>query len=243
MSGTRIQADQAQASCMADGKSELPTADLEKTGAWQKALARTAVYKRVPLSTRRALDRAILVRPEGCATLEAIEARFRLTQRFGVSRKNLRMYARKLEGVAEPFFAGNLAAAILGCMPATYASQVAAGSQIILISRLVQALTQRKSRLEVPELIKLASALRFANPTGVARSAAMKGCGKKGHERGRDHRDSSCFSNQATLAEAVRTVYGLEYPAHRPNGAETPGSTKPEIAKQPTRRYDEKPTD
>lgn len=243
MSGTRIQADQAQASCSVDGKSELPTADLEKTGAWQKALARTVVYKRVPLSTRRALDRAILVRPQGCATLEAIEERFRLTERFGVSRDNLRTYARKLERVAQPCFAGNLAAAILGCMPAAYGSQVAAGSQIILISRLVQALTLKQSRLEIPELIRLASALRFANPTGVARNAATKGCGQQGKIRGRDDAVSSCFSNEATLAEAVRTVYGLEYPAHRPNGAETPRSPKPRIAGEPTRRYDEKPID
>ncbi|HPD30436.1 MAG TPA: hypothetical protein PLL20_10600 [Phycisphaerae bacterium] len=238
-----IQTDQTQASCMADAQSGLPTTDLEKTGTWKKALARTAVYKRVPFSTRRALDRAILARPEGCATLEAIEARFRLTERFGVSRDNLRTYARKLERVAEPCFAGNLAAAILGCMPTAYGSQVAAGSRIILVSRLVQALTQGESRLEIPELIKLASALRLAHATAVARNAAMKGCGGRGKDRGRDRKDSWCFSNQAALAEAVRTVYGLEYPAHRPTGAETPGSPKPEIARQPTRRYDEKPTD
>jgi len=213
-----------QASHTAGGNSSLPTACLDKTAIWQRALARTLVYKRVPLSIRRRLDRAILLRPEGCGTLEAIGAKFKLADKYGVSRDNLRTYARKLERVAEPYFAGNLAAAVLGCMPASYRAQVTVGSQIILISRLVKALTQNESTLKISDLVRLSSILRTATATGAARNATTKGCGRNGENRRRLGASPASPSRQAALVEAVKTVYGLEYPAPRHGQAETGGS-------------------
>jgi len=188
----------------------------------------------VPLSARRRLDRAILLRPEGCRTLDAIEAKFGLTNKYGLSRANLRTYARKLEGIAEPIFAGNLAAAIMGCMPATYRTDVAAGSQIILVSRLVQALTKKEpeSGLKVADLVRLSSALRSATSTmNAVKTGGTRGCGHSSDGREKMGKTSSFAASLPTLTEVVRTVYGLELPVGQPAETEAPVLAQPVMAK------------
>jgi len=224
----RTTESQAQrASRTAEGDTDFPEVASGQSVIWQRALVRTLVHRRVPLSARRKLDRAILLRPEGCRTLDAIEAKFRLTNKYGVSRTSLRTYARKLERVAEPIFAGNLAAAIMGCMPATYRTDVAAGSQIILVSRLVQALTKKRpeSGLEVADLVRLASALRSATSTlNAVKTGGTRGCGHNSDGREKMGKTSLCAASLPTLTEVLRTAYGLELPVGQPSETEAPAS-------------------
>ena len=174
-------------------------------------LTRTSVYRRVPAAMRRRLDRTLLMRPEGCTSLDAILHKFRLNEQFGITREALGTYARKIERLAEPYLAGLLAAAVVGCMPTSYRDQVTAGSQIILVSQAVQALTNEDKTLKAPDLLKLASTLRAA----AQRNISTCKCGSYGQEGSRmppGDRKRGMKTDQEALADTLRTVYGLDWP-------------------------------
>lgn len=190
------------------------TSSKENEGvAVRPALARTSLYRRVPTSIRRQVDRALLLRPEACATLDAVAARFKLGERFGVTREALRTYARRLEGLVEPVIAGNLVAAILGCLPESYRRRLADGGRILLLSRVVQALTQGQAKLAPADLAKLAGLVAAVDGKTTIRPEKSKAYkpGKALAQRSR--RQQPTLADARNLAEAVHMIYGLDWPA------------------------------
>ncbi|UCD30589.1 MAG: hypothetical protein JSV03_09020 [Planctomycetota bacterium] len=179
-------------------------------------LARSNVYKRVPSRVRSQLDEAIVLRPDGCASLEAIADKFQLGRRYKVSLSSLRSYARKLEEFVRPAMTSQLMAEILGCLPDSYRQQVVAGGQVMLLSKVLQALSiDRGSALTVAELARLASVLSGVSSRGNMGRTAASGYhdGEKGEQTDTD--TDSTSPNK--MAEAVRMLYGLPWPPREAN--------------------------
>lgn len=190
-------------------KDACPAGEVEALSRVSLGLARLAVYKRVPPLVRARLDEAILLRPKGSETLEAIAERFALRERYGLGAKALETYACRIEQLVRLVVTSHLIASLFGCLPEPYRQRLAAGTQVLLLSRVVQALNARGSEaLPVADLAKLASIVasvagRTAGP-GVKSKAGKK---KDGH--------AAADANQVTptkLAESVRALYGLDWP-------------------------------
>ena len=188
-------------------------------------LTRSSVYKKVPVGVRGRLDEAILLRPAECATLDQIAEKFELAERFGISGTALRSYARKLEQYVRPAAASQLMAGVLGCLPEGYQQRLLAGSQVLLLSRVVKSLSaEGGGELSVAELAKLASVLsamggRSRVPTAHSKSSRPPASGSKTirgmHSSTSDEGEpdlSAATGNPTKLAEAVRMLYGLSWP-------------------------------
>jgi hypothetical protein len=176
-------------------------------------LARSSVYKRVPAGVRWRLDQVILTRPEDCATLEAIAERFDLQSRFGVSDQTLRSYASRLEAYARPVVASQLMAAVLGCLPEGYRRQLMAGNQVLLLSRVANALTAEESvALTVPDLARLTSALSALAGRMTPASRGRPESTRKASTAEQAAPAVGPAEAPAQLAEAVRMIYGLSWP-------------------------------
>lgn len=188
------------------------------------SLLRSAIYRRLPVAVRMKLDRAILLRPEGCRTLDDIAERFELTSRHGISRASLRTYARKVESLVRPEITAQVVAGVLGCLPRRYREQVANGSQVMLLSRVVGALEHKETALSVAELAKLASVLasvarrtrRSKVPSRDARRPAVSGPPLAGAANPQAPLDPS------SMARAVRLLYGLSWPPPETSSDEKP---------------------
>lgn len=182
-------------------------------------LARSAVYRKVPIRVRCRLDRLILSRPKGCATEEAMARRLKLTEQYGVSVAALKRYARLLDRVVRPVVASQLTAAIVGCLPPEYRRNVTDGSQVLLLGKVVQALSDQATdgrgvptqALTVADLAKLATVLRAVRPSegggrsnGSLAQGELKGQGSAG--LGGPGGDSDI------LTTAVRTIFGVHWP-------------------------------
>ncbi len=176
-------------------------------------LARTSVYRRVPAAIRSRLDKAILLHPDERATLEAVAAEFKLAERYRITPTALQTYARKLEQLIRPVLTSQLIAAALGCLPESYRQQLVDGSQVLLLSRIVQGLTTGdESGLPVADLAKLASILSaVAGRTTTAR-ARTRGAGGKPTSASKDADAPVSAADPAKMAEAVRMLYGLSWP-------------------------------
>ena len=125
------------------------TAEDNATSPWDmviyERLGRTQVYKRLPGHLRGRVDEAILLRPEECSSLETIVQRFGLEEKYGITMKALRGYAHKLEQLARPAAASHLLARVLGCLPEEDRRRLLAGSEVLLLSRVIQALSDGKA--------------------------------------------------------------------------------------------------
>lgn len=172
------------------------------------SLARSVVYRRLPVSLRSRLDSAILLRPKKLPTLEAIADHFELAK-HGISPAALRSYARRLEDLARPAATGQILAAVFGCLPGAYRRQLMLGSQVMLLSRLVAALSSNQSEaLSVAEMARLGTVLSaMARPRHTRENASAK----------RSHRktapDAPANLQPLKIKELVRSVYGLSLPA------------------------------
>jgi len=182
---------------------DLVTAAGLRASTW---LTRSPVYRQVPLEIRNKVDEAILLRPPGCQSVASIAARFQLKERYGISTRMLASYASRLERFIRPAVTSQVMAGVLGCLPEKYRRQLVAGSQVLLVSRVIQALSDEESAaaLSVAELAKLAYVL--ASFSGRARAQQPGAAGtdqQSATEPGSSPRDVT------QLAEAVRVVYGL----------------------------------
>ncbi len=170
------QASAAKAGAAADptALADLVTQIGSRASTW---LTRSAVYQRVPLEIRNKLDEAILLRPAGCQSVASIAARFQLKERYGVSTRVLAAYAGRLERFIRPAMTSQVMAGVLGCLPERYRRQLVEGSQVLLVSRVIQALSDDESAaaLSVAELAKLAYVL--ASFVGRARAQPRGGAG------------------------------------------------------------------
>jgi hypothetical protein len=172
-------------------------------------LARSRVYRRLPAPLRSQVDSAILLRPQNLPTLEAIAARFELS-RYGISAAALRSYARRLEQLARPAAAGQILAMVFGCLPDSYRRRLLAGAQVVLLSRVIQALsTEEAQPLSVAEMTRLGSLL-----AALARSPQVRDLARARPQRRRKPLPAGQEEIQpGKIAELVRNVYGLSLPA------------------------------
>lgn len=202
-----------------------------------EVLRRSAVCRKVPLTVRGPLDQAILLRPADCPTLEAIAARFELQARYGVSLAALRSYARKLEQLVRPAAASELLAGVVGCLPEDYRHRLVAGSQVLLLSRVIQALAgETGSQLTVAELARLAAILggmageRHAPSDSRSRRRQPRPPSSPSSPTASDDTPPAT-GNPHRLAEAVRTLYGLPWPitGEPANAPQTPEESSENI--------------
>jgi hypothetical protein len=180
-------------------------------------LTRSSVYKKVPVAVRGRVDEAILLRPAKCATLEQIAEKFELAGRYGISHSALRSYARKLEQFVRPAVASQLMAGVLGCLPEGYRQRLVAGGQVLLLSRVVQALSaEGGAELSVAELAKLASVLSAVGSRSRSPAAGAKAAPHTRSSSAGEVDPKPPTGDPAKLAEAVRMLYGLPWPPDKP---------------------------
>lgn len=185
-------------------------------------LTRSSIYKKVPVAVRGRLDEAILLRPADCATLEQIADKFELASLYGISTSVLRSYARKLEQFVRPAAASQLMAGVLGCLPEEYRQQLVAGGQVLLMSRVVKALSDEGgTELSVADLAKLGSVLSAVGGRPSVSATRIKSTQKKRSSKDDASEQESVAGESASissshdptkLAEAVRMLYGLPWP-------------------------------
>lgn len=192
---------------------DLPPAIPDETAAPQWLL-RSTVYQRLPARERARLHRAIILRPAGLQTLAAIAEKFELAEKYGISATALRSYAERLEQLVRPAVTSQVVAGVLGCLPEAYRRQMVAGSQVMLISRVLQTMESPDATLSVAELAKLASILAALGRQGERpRKPARRGTtGRNGTEADESANDAAQTAEPTRLAEAVRTLYGLSWP-------------------------------
>lgn len=173
-------------------------------------LERTRVYRRLPVAVRARLNEAILLRPKGLGSLEAIASHLELAH-YGISLAALRTYARQLEELVRPAANAQLMGSLLGCLPESFRRQLIAGSEVLLLSRVLRALNaEGEHALTVAELARLASIVT-ALAGKTARSRPTPHRSKKNKDGGPEDRDGNP-SSETGLAAAVRTLYGLSWP-------------------------------
>ncbi|MHC4443136.1 MAG: hypothetical protein ACYTF1_06030 [Planctomycetota bacterium] len=174
-------------------------------------LLRTRVYKRVPEAERSRLDADIMFHPEGYATLKSIANKYKLVDRYGISRKALDTYAQRLAGIVRPAMSSLVLANLLGCLPESYRRSVVDGGHVMLLSRVMQVLSCGGcTPLSVAELARLASLFSAI----AARNNVDRGTGKAGGGKDKDviaEADSS-GGDPVKIAESVRMLYGLPWP-------------------------------
>lgn len=203
-----------------------PDASEPREASWRLPLrlARSTVYRRLPAAVRARLDAAILLQPADCPTLAEVFRKFELRQRYGISPAALRSYAVMIEQLVRPLMASHILAGVLGCLPRAYRQQLLAGGRVILLSKVLRALSAAAdTSLSVAELARLASVLgAMAGRSTRPRTAISK-------KPARQIDDSVVPSaspevNFERLAEAVRAVYGLDWPRQEParNDASNP---------------------
>lgn len=189
--------------------------EIDTTGEEQAPieLARSRVYRQVPGRVRRRLDGVLLSRGCDRHSVSEVARAFRLRERYGITPAALEQYARKLEAVARPFLSSRLTTAILGCLPDSFRQQVVVGGQVLLLSRVVRALTDRPDEpLPAADLVKLASALRaLAQVPRDARRSVRRSGGRRGDDADADASDGMSGAT-AELDRAIRQVYGLAWP-------------------------------
>ncbi len=164
-------------------------------------LAHTDVYRLVPPKVRGELDAQLLARGAEPAAREQIMAKLGLAE-HGVTLEQLAAYAAALEELARPVVTSQVMAAVLGCLPRVYRRRLLVGSEVLLISRVLAALSDEQN-LSVPELGRLAAVIRSLGGSRRRRSAAEP----KPKTRGR--RGEGGMSHEQ-LARSVRLLYGLE---------------------------------
>ena len=175
-------------------------------------LTTSPVYRRVPVSVRTKLDADILLRPPDCQSIRSIYGRHELKERYGVSFHALRTYADRLERFVRPAMTSQVMAGVLGCLPARYRRQLVAGSEVMLVSRVVQALSDEGSAgaLSVADLARLAAVLE---------KLAVRGKPSGARKSRRDSRNvltgDTSIHDATQLAQAVRAIYGLSWPADK----------------------------
>lgn len=182
-------------------------------------LAGSALCRRVPAEVRSQIDSAILLRPPELATLELIAARFQLKEQYGVTPAALRAYARRIEELARPVATARLMAGVYGCLPAAQRRKLLAGSQVLLLSRVIQVLsTEGDTALSVAELARLGSIV-----SGMAGRKATRNPKPAKDSKNRTRGRAEIPADGGDIAALVRQVYGLNIAG----GEQTPGSALP----------------
>lgn len=183
---------------------ELSGGDEARTLEAGRILTRTVVYRRIPFAERQRLDPELLKASSNRAALEALWRKERLHERFGIGLPALRTYVRRLEECVRPALGAQIVAALLGSLPREYRRRVMEGSAVLLLSRMVAALSLQTSEpLSASELARLGGILRGLRSTrcGVARRVSET-----------SRRGSTETMSPDRLAQAVRAIYGLDWP-------------------------------
>lgn len=181
-------------------RTRTPASPAGQNGSPGDPLAHTDVYRLLPAKVRAALDSALLAREAGPAAREQIAAKLGL-DRYGVTAGHLAVYVAALEQVARPVVTSQVLAAVLGCLPRGYRRRLVIGSEVLLLSRVLAALSDEQS-LSVAELGRLAAVIGSLG-------GARRGSAAAGGKRSPGRRGESGMSHEQ-LARSVRLLYGLE---------------------------------
>ena len=174
-------------------------------------LARTRLYRILPMELRARVDVAILLRPPECPNLEDIIPAMELDTRFGIRLTDLRQYARALEQFARPLMAALLVSTLLAALPRRVSTHLGRANRLLVWSRLVQHLTDPSAKpLTATELAKLAAILRPLHR-------------RPGRTSDTPHRPpgSPLPFDRDTLAPVVRMLYGVNLADDVPGQAAT----------------------
>lgn len=189
--------------------------DSDLAGLPPSALTRTKVYRRIPQPQRGRIDAAILLRPPECSTLKAIAQRFEIRKQYGLSYDSLEYYASRLEEFVRPAMTAQVMAGILGCLPERYRRQVFTGSQVLLVSKVLNLInnTDSNATLTVAELAKLATVLASAAGNARTRDGSPKNNQLPlSDDPAAPSDDQPAPADASRLSAAVRMVYGLGLP-------------------------------
>ena len=174
---------------------------------------RSPVYRKLPVRTLARLHEAIVLRPAGMNSAAAIAAHFDLPGRYGISVAMLKTYAARVEEMVRPAVTSQVLAGVLGCLPESHRRRLIAGSEVLLVSKMLQALEHAGTALSVAEMAKLGSIL---GSLGRRESRRIQRPSSSGTP---DASDSSVESkghgtrqSPIKLAETVRLLYGLSWP-------------------------------
>ena len=204
--GVKASADEPKSNGRGVAKAQPAATESAAAPAW---LLRSAVFRKMPADARLRLESAILLRPSGCGTLEAIARTFELKSRYGLSLAALRNYARKLEQWVRPAVASQVMAGVLGCLPDDFRRRLINGSQVLLLSRVNQALGDEDGPpLSVAELAKLADVLKSL---ARGRAGSAGNAPSDGQECG-EHAPNGTELDLEKMTKAVRVLYGLPWP-------------------------------
>lgn len=183
-------------------------------------LARSVVYRKVPPALRARIDRAILMPSEGDASVGQVAGELKLAERYGITEAALQTYVEKVETLMRPAVRSQIMAAVLSCLPREYRRRLFEGSQVLMVSRVLGALTNPDSGLSVAEMAKLAAILHTMSGGRAARAHArmVRRGGSPASESGSSG-DAGGSHDASRLPESIRLLYGLPWP---PEGASSP---------------------
>lgn len=172
-------------------------------------MARSTIYQKLPPGERARLDRALLLPDSTPTSLDALAAEFKLAERYGISTATLKTYAGKLEQLVRPVVTSQVLAGVLGCLPAAYRRKLIQGSEVILVSKVLEALNSQQSQLSVPELTKMASIL---SALARRRSTPHRAGPRPRLADASADTPSPSPTEPTRLAESIRLLYGLPWP-------------------------------
>jgi hypothetical protein len=169
------------------------------------------------MAERTKLDRAIIFRPPGLKTVAAIMCHFALQEKYELSAEEVTAYAEKVEQLVRPEVTSQVMAGVLGCLPKAYRRQLVAGGEVLLVSRVLQALNTQETGLTVAEMAKLASIpMSLARRSGSEQQGGVGGGrvrkSRSGQAHGGDDPSAEGGGDPIKLAESVRLLYGLSWP-------------------------------
>ena len=171
-------------------------------------MTRSAIYRRLPMTTRMDLDGALLLRTENGQTLESIASRFRLKESYRIGLAALKAYVGHLESAVRPVAKSLMIANLMGCLPAEQRAKLTEGSRVLLLSRVLQLMDQSDPPLSVGDIARLATL--FKSSSGPAphstRASSEESAGDSNAARDAPPDDGGLHY----VNEAVRRLYGLE---------------------------------
>lgn len=168
------------------------------------ALADSPVCRRLPVDVRLRLEHALFDRGRTGKTLEQISDELSLTK-YLICPGDVTDYARTFDELVRPAVSAQVLAGVLGCLPASYRKRLVRGSEVLLLSKLTQALSaDSEETISVSELMKLASILR---------AAAGKRAVHRERQRGKRRAASMESFSDDHVSAAVGRLYGLSWPS------------------------------
>ncbi|MCL2329675.1 MAG: hypothetical protein FWC56_00050, partial [Phycisphaerae bacterium] len=171
-------------------------------------------------------------------TIPAILRHFALQEKYDLTADQVEAYAERVEQLVRPEVTSQIMAGVLGCLPKAYRRQLVAGGEVLLVSRVLQALNMQESGLRVAEMAKLASILlslgRQSRSEETGRRSRSGKQSQKSGARDVDVNEGDGGNmdgvDSIQLAESLRLLYGLQWPPHPISPLTSPSTSSPTSA-------------